>query len=291
MDQAVQEYFTDFLECNPEVLNSILLKALNAFKAAMAAKKARELVRRKSVLSAGSSALPGKLADCSSSDPCEAEIFIVEGDSAGGSAKQGRDRRYQAILPLRGKILNVERKDEQAIYKNQEIQNLILGLGLGLKGEDFKKETLRYHKIIILTDADVDGAHIRTLLLTFFFRYQKSLFEEGCIYVGVPPLYKVERGNRAYYCFDDEDLKKLQQTFPSNASYTMQRFKGLGEMMPQQLWETTMDPAKRILKQLTVEDAAEASMIFSLLMGNQVEPRRDLIVSSASNFSLDSLDV
>ncbi|GLJ40031.1 hypothetical protein SUGI_0819410 [Cryptomeria japonica] len=277
VDQAVQQYFTEFLEYNPEVLNSILLKALNAFKAAMAAKKARELVRRKSVLSSGSSALPGKLADCSSSDPREAEIFIVEGDSAGGSAKQGRDRRYQAILPLRGKILNVERKDEQAIYKNQEIQNLILGLGLGLKGEDFKKETLRYHKIIILTDADVDGAHIRTLLLTFFFRYQKSLFEEGCIYVGVPPLYKVERGNRAYYCFDDEDLKKLQQTFPSNASYTIQRFKGLGEMMPLQLWETTMDPAKRKLKRLTVEDAVEANMVFSLLMGNQVEPRKDLI--------------
>ncbi|XP_057872811.1 DNA gyrase subunit B, chloroplastic/mitochondrial isoform X2 [Cryptomeria japonica] len=349
VDQAVQQYFTEFLEYNPEVLNSILLKALNAFKAAMAAKKARELVRRKSVLSSGSSALPGKLADCSSSDPREAEIFIVEGDSAGGSAKQGRDRRYQAsngdpgvgkssqikdgllqgdqartrvtsssqastrmaffgltssratssnpafqgeaILPLRGKILNVERKDEQAIYKNQEIQNLILGLGLGLKGEDFKKETLRYHKIIILTDADVDGAHIRTLLLTFFFRYQKSLFEEGCIYVGVPPLYKVERGNRAYYCFDDEDLKKLQQTFPSNASYTIQRFKGLGEMMPLQLWETTMDPAKRKLKRLTVEDAVEANMVFSLLMGNQVEPRKDLIVSSASKFNLDSLDL
>ncbi|KAH9315663.1 hypothetical protein KI387_024290, partial [Taxus chinensis] len=218
-------------------------------------------------------------------------IFIVEGDSAGGSAKQGRDRRYQAILPLRGKILNVERKDDEAIYKNQEIQNLILGLGLGLKGEDFRKDTLRYHKIIILTDADVDGAHIRTLLLTFFFRYQKALFEEGCIYVGVPPLYKVERGNRAYYCFDDEDLKKLQKRFPSNASYTMQRFKGLGEMMPLQLWETTMDPSTRKLKQLTVEDAAETNVVFSLLMGNQVEPRKELITSSASKISLDSLDV
>eukprot|EP00268_Persea_americana_P004443 TRINITY_DN11416_c0_g1_i5.p1 TRINITY_DN11416_c0_g1~~TRINITY_DN11416_c0_g1_i5.p1 ORF type:complete len:212 (-),score=40.43 TRINITY_DN11416_c0_g1_i5:524-1159(-) len=177
-----------------------------------------------------------------------AEIFIVEGDSAGGSAKQGRDRRFQAILPLRGKILNIERKDEAAMYKNEEIQNLILGLGLGVKGEDFKKEGLRYHKIIILTDADVDGAHIRTLLLTFFFRYQKALFDEGCIYVGVPPLFKVERGKQVHYCYNDADLKLLRKTFPPNASFNIQRFKGLGEMMPVQLWETTMDPEKRLLK-------------------------------------------
>jgi DNA gyrase subunit B len=189
VDQSVQEYLTEYLELHPDVLESIISKSLNAYKAALAAKRARELVRSKSVLK--SSSLPGKLADCSSTDPAESEIFIVEGDSAGGSAKQGRDRRFQAILPLRGKILNIERKDEAAMYKNEEIQNLILGLGLGVKGEDFNKENLRYHKIIILTDADVDGAHIRTLLLTFFFRYQRALFDAGCIYVGVPPLFKV----------------------------------------------------------------------------------------------------
>ncbi|KAK1294972.1 hypothetical protein QJS10_CPA16g01196 [Acorus calamus] len=188
VEHAVQEHLTEYLELHPDALESILSKSLNALKAALAAKRARELVRTKSVLK--SSTLPGKLADCSCTNPEESEIFIVEGDSAGGSAKQGRDRRFQAILPLRGKILNIERRDEAAMYKNEEIQNLILGLGLGVKGEDFKKEALRYHKIIILTDADVDGAHIRTLLLTFFFRYQKALFDEGCIYVGVPPLYK-----------------------------------------------------------------------------------------------------
>ncbi|KAG5570871.1 hypothetical protein H5410_060637, partial [Solanum commersonii] len=265
VDQSVQEYLTEYLELHPDVLDSILSKSLNALKAALAAKRARELVRQKSVLR--SSSLPGKLADCSATNPEEAEIFIVEGDSAGGSAKQGRDRRFQAILPLRGKILNIERKDEAAMYKNEEIQNLILGLGLGVKGEDFKKEALRYHKIIILTDADVDGAHIRTLLLTFFFRYQRALFDEGCIYVGVPPLYKVERGKQAYYCYDDVELRKVQRSFPSNASYNIQRFKGLGEMMPAQLWDTTMNPETRLLKQLVVEDAAEANVVFSSLMG------------------------
>ncbi|KAK6944460.1 DNA topoisomerase, type IIA, subunit B, domain 2 [Dillenia turbinata] len=265
VDQSVQEYLTEYLELHPDVLDSILSKSLNALKAALAAKRARELVRQKSVLR--SSSLPGKLADCSAANPEESEIFIVEGDSAGGSAKQGRDRCFQAVLPLRGKILNIERRDEAAMYKNEEIQNLVLALGLGVKGEDFKKEALRYHKIIILTDADVDGAHIRTLLLTFFFRYQKALFDEGCIYVGVPPLYKVERGKQAYYCYSDNELKKLQSSFPSNASYNVQRFKGLGEMMPAQLWETTLDPEKRMLKQLVIEDAAEANVVFSSLMG------------------------
>ncbi|KAG0447150.1 hypothetical protein HPP92_028461 [Vanilla planifolia] len=211
VEQCVQEHLTEYMELHPDVLNSVLSKSLNALKAAMAAKRARELVRSKSVLK--SSSLPGKLADCSSTDPAESEIFIVEGDSAGGSAKQGRDRKFQAVLPLRGKILNVERRDEAAMYKNEQIQNLILALGLGVKGEDFKMESLRYHKIIILTDADVDGAHIRTLLLTFFFRYQKALFNEGCIYVGVPPLFKVDRGKQVYYCYDDAEFKKLQKTF------------------------------------------------------------------------------
>ncbi|KAG5043251.1 hypothetical protein AAZX31_03G111300 [Glycine max] len=289
VDQSIQEYLTEYLELHPDVLDSVLSKALNAFKAALAAKRARELVRQKSVLR--SSSLPGKLADCSSTDPEECEIFIVEGDSAGGSAKQGRDRRFQAILPLRGKILNIERRDEAAMYKNEEIQNLILGLGLGVKGEDFKKDALRYHKIIILTDADVDGAHIRTLLLTFFFRYQRALFDEGCIYVGVPPLYKVVRGKQVHYCYDDADLKKLQRSFPANASYNMQRFKGLGEMMPLQLWETTMDPERRLLKQLKVEDAAEANIVFSSLMGTRVDVRKELIRNSASLIDLHQLDI
>ncbi|CAL9229096.1 unnamed protein product [Arabidopsis halleri] len=289
VDQSVQEYLTEFLELHPDVLESIISKSLNAYKAALAAKRARELVRSKSVLK--SSSLPGKLADCSSTDPEESEIFIVEGDSAGGSAKQGRDRRFQAILPLRGKILNIERKDEAAMYKNEEIQNLILGLGLGVKGEDFKKENLRYHKIIILTDADVDGAHIRTLLLTFFFRYQRALFDAGCIYVGVPPLFKVERGKHAHYCYDDADLQKITSNFPANASYNIQRFKGLGEMMPEQLWETTMNPETRILKQLVVDDIAEANMTFSSLMGARVDVRKELIKNAATRINLQRLDI
>ncbi|KAJ6992219.1 DNA gyrase [Populus alba x Populus x berolinensis] len=289
VEQSIQEYLTEYLELHPDVLDSILSKSLNALKAALAAKRARELVRQKSVLK--SSSLPGKLADCSSTDPEESEIFIVEGDSAGGSAKQGRDRRFQAILPLRGKILNIERRDEEAMYKNEEIQNLILALGLGVKGEDFKKDALRYHRIIILTDADVDGAHIRTLLLTFFFRYQRALFDEGCIYVGVPPLYKVERGKQVYYCFDDAELRKIQRSFPQNASYNMQRFKGLGEMMPAQLWETTMDPEQRLLKQLVVEDAAEANVVFSSLMGTRVDVRKELIQKAARMINVDHLDI
>lgn len=289
VEQCVQEYLTEYLELHPDVLDSILSKALNALKAAMAAKRARELVRAKSVLK--SSSLPGKLADCSATNPEESEIFIVEGDSAGGSAKQGRDRRFQAILPLRGKILNIERRDDAAMYKNEEIQNLILGLGLGVKGEDFRKDGLRYHKIIILTDADVDGAHIRTLLLTFFYRYQKALFDEGCIYVGVPPLYKVERGKHAHYCYNDAELKLRKNSFPANASYNIQRFKGLGEMMPAQLWETTLDPTRRLLKQLRVEDAAEANVVFSSLMGARVDYRKELIQKYASSINLEHLDI
>ncbi|XP_042050363.1 DNA gyrase subunit B, chloroplastic/mitochondrial-like isoform X2 [Salvia splendens] len=289
VDQSILEYLTEYLELHPDVLDAILSKSLNALKAALAAKRARELVRQKSVLK--SSSLPGKLADCSATDPAEAEIFIVEGDSAGGSAKQGRDRRFQAVLPLRGKILNIERKDEASMYKNEEIQNLILGLGLGVKGEDFRKDALRYHKIIILTDADVDGAHIRTLLLTFFFRYQRALFDEGCIYVGVPPLYKVERGKQAHYCYDETELKKLQSSLPANASYNIQRFKGLGEMMPLQLWETTLNPETRLLKQLRVEDVAEANVVFSSLMGSRVDFRKELIQNSANAVNLGHLDI
>ncbi|KAJ0808951.1 putative DNA topoisomerase (ATP-hydrolyzing) [Helianthus annuus] len=289
VDHSLQEFLTEYLELNPDVLDLILSKSLNALKAAQAAKRARELERQKSVLKVSS--LPGKLADCSATDPEKAEIFIVEGDSAGGSAKQGRDKNFQAILPLKGKILNVERKDEEAMYKNAEIQSLIRALGLGVKGEDFKKDGLRYHKIIILTDADVDGAHIRTLLLTFFYRYQRALFDEGCIYVGVPPLYKVERGKHAHYCYDEAELRKLQSSFPSNASYHIQRFKGLGEMMPAQLWETTLDPKTRLLKKLVVEDAAEANVTFSSLMGARVDVRKEMIQKAARKINLKHLDI
>lgn len=456
VDSFVGEVLNEYLEFHPAVATAIIEKALQAFNAAEAARRARELVRRKSALE--SSTLPGKLADCSSRDPKLSEIFIVEGDSAGGcfsgdtlieidddnngvrlisfkdlvaeqkagkehycssvdahgstistqiinaritkrdaevikltfsngdfvvctpdhlfmlkhenegsikdgnnfykqakslndgainvlqtggsvaasligssveipstpsnirvvsieklderidvydaevpktnnfrlasrvfvhnSAKQGRDRHYQAILPLRGKVLNIERADDSKIYKNNEIQALITGCGLGIKGEDFNESQLRYHKIILLADADVDGAHIRTLLLTFFYRYQRELLDRGFIYIGCPPLYKLERGKNAQYCYTDRDLQAAIAAFPPNANYSIQRFKGLGEMMPQQLWETTMNPATRSLKQLTIEDAAEADRIFTILMGDKVAPRREFIEPTVLNWDL-----
>lgn len=290
VESFVGEVLTEYLNFRPNVADAILEKAIQAYNAAEAARRARELVRRKSVLE--SSTLPGKLADCSSRDPSESEIFIVEGDSAGGSAKQGRDRRFQAILPLRGKILNIEKTDDAKIYKNTEIQALITALGLGIKGEDFDSSQLRYHRIVIMTDADVDGAHIRTLLLTFFYRYQRSLVEQGYIYIACPPLYKVERGRSHYYCYSDRELQTLiQREFPSNASYTIQRFKGLGEMMPTQLWETTMNPETRTLKQVEIEDAAEADRIFTILMGDRVAPRREFIETYGSRLNLTDLDI
>ena len=454
VDSFVGEVLNEYLEFHPAVATAIIEKALQAFNAAEAARRARELVRRKSALE--SSTLPGKLADCSSRDPKLSEIFIVEGDSAGGcfsgdtlvaladgrnisfkqlveeekagqqnfcytidtdgltmksapiknarltkenaevikltlsngesvvctpdhlfmiendsvipypinlgietyevqgkyrykkakdlfqndrlmlltseinksriyvesvkeltecidvydievpnthnfalasgvfvhnSAKQGRDRHYQAILPLRGKVLNIERADDSKIYKNNEIQALITGCGLGIKGEDFNESQLRYHKIILLADADVDGAHIRTLLLTFFYRYQRELLDRGFIYIGCPPLYKLERGKNAQYCYTDRDLQTAIAAFPPNANYNIQRFKGLGEMMPQQLWETTMNPATRSLKQLTIEDAAEADRIFTILMGDKVAPRREFIETYGSKLGLADLDI
>ncbi|HEY9823846.1 MAG TPA: DNA topoisomerase (ATP-hydrolyzing) subunit B, partial [Stenomitos sp.] len=274
VESLVGEVLTEYFEFQPAVLDLILDKALQAFNAAEAARRARELVRRKSVLE--SSTLPGKLADCSSRDPKESEIFIVEGDSAGGSAKQGRDRQFQAILPLRGKILNIEKTDDSKIYKNSEIQALITALGMGIKGEEFDASQLRYHRIVIMTDADVDGAHIRTLILTFFYRYQRQLIEDGYIYIACPPLYKVERGRSHYYCYNERELANLiEHEFPANANYTIQRFKGLGEMMPQQLWDTTMNPETRTFKQINIEDAAEADRIFTILMGDRVAPRRE----------------
>ncbi|MBD2096615.1 DNA topoisomerase (ATP-hydrolyzing) subunit B [Trichocoleus sp. FACHB-591] len=290
VDSLVGEVLTEYLEFRPGVTDSILEKAIQAFNAAEAARRARELVRRKSVLE--SSTLPGKLADCSSRDPSESEIFIVEGDSAGGSAKQGRDRRFQAILPLRGKILNIEKTDDAKIYKNTEIQALITALGLGIKGEEFDSSQLRYHRIVIMTDADVDGAHIRTLLLTFFYRYQRSLVEQGFIYIACPPLYKVERGRSHYYCYSDREMTNLvQHEFPANANYTIQRFKGLGEMMPTQLWETTMNPESRTLKRVEIEDAAEADRIFTVLMGDRVAPRREFIETYGPKLNLIDLDI
>lgn len=289
VDSLVGEVLTEYLEFHPSVVDLILDKAIQAFKAAEAARHARELVRRKSVLE--SSPLPGKLADCSSRDPKESEIFLVEGDSAGGSAKQGRDRRFQAILPLRGKILNIEKTDDSKIYKNNEIQSLIAALGLGVKGDEFDASQLRYHRIVIMTDADVDGAHIRTLLLTFFYRYQKALIEQGYIYIACPPLYKLERGRNHYYCYDEREKERIISQFPANANYNIQRFKGLGEMMPAQLWDTTMNPESRTLKQVEIEDAAEADRIFTILMGDRVAPRREFIETYGCQLNLVELDI
>jgi DNA gyrase subunit B len=289
VDSLVGEVLSEYLEFHPGIADSILDKAIQAFKAAEAARHARELVRRKSVLE--SSPLPGKLADCSSRDPSESEIFIVEGDSAGGSAKQGRDRRTQAILPLRGKILNIEKTDDAKIYKNNEVQSLITALGLGVKGDEFDSTQLRYHRIVIMTDADVDGAHIRTLLLTFFYRYQRALIEQGFIYIACPPLFKVERGKNHEYCYSERELQQYLGTLPSNANYNIQRFKGLGEMMPQQLWDTTMNPESRKMKQVEIEDAAEADRIFTILMGDRVAPRREFIETYGSKLNFTDLDI
>ncbi|MDJ0650391.1 MAG: DNA topoisomerase (ATP-hydrolyzing) subunit B [Xenococcaceae cyanobacterium MO_188.B19] len=465
VDSLVGEVLNDYLEFNLNVGDSIIEKAIQSFKAAEAARHARELVRRKSVLE--STTLPGKLADCSSRDPAESEIFLVEGDSAGGcfvgdtkvaltdgrslsfkdlvaeqeqgkqnfcytirqdgkigvekitnaritkkdtevvkvtldngetilctpdhrfmlrdgsykpaesltaddylmsfdnderarlslerayqkyqsqantitiakpnvgwamptlrecyvvsietiterydvydievphthnfalasgvfvhnSAKQGRDRQFQAILPLRGKILNIEKTDDSKIYKNNEIQSMITALGLGIKGEEFNPEQLRYHRIVIMTDADVDGAHIRTLLLTFFYRYQRDMVDQGYVYIACPPLYKLERGRNHYYCYSERDLQQKISEFPANANYTIQRFKGLGEMMPQQLWDTTMNPETRMMKRVEIEDAAEADRIFTVLMGDRVAPRREFIETNAPKLNMMDLDI
>ena len=289
VDSTVGEGLIEYLEFRPSVVDQILEKAIQSFNAAEAARRARDLVRRKSVLE--SSTLPGKLADCSSRDPSESEIFIVEGDSAGGSAKQGRDRRFQAILPLRGKILNIEKTDDAKIYKNTEIQALITALGLGIKGEEFDSSNLRYHRICLMTDADVDGAHIRTLLLTFFYRYQRAMVDQGYVYIACPPLYKLERGRNHYYCYSDRERDQIIAGFPDNAKYETQRFKGLGEMMPQQLWDTTMNPETRTLKRIEIEDAAEADRIFTVLMGDRVAPRREFIETYGSKLNLTDLDI
>lgn len=283
VQSLMNEKLAEFLEENPNVAKGVLDKCVSAAKAREAARKARELVRRKSALE--TTTLPGKLADCSSKNPEECEVYIVEGDSAGGSAKQGRDRRYQAILPLWGKMLNVEKARADKIYGNDKLNPVIIAVGAGI-GADFDITKIRYGKVIIMADADVDGAHIRTLLLTFFFRYMRPLIENGNVYLAQPPLYKLsKKGIEDVYCYTDEDLQKaykeLEEKGIQREQLNLQRYKGLGEMNPEQLWETTMNPENRILVKVTMDDAIKADEIFTLLMGDDVEPRRDFIQANA----------
>ena len=280
VSQVVFESLKIFLEDHPKETGKIVEKMLLVKKARLAAKKARELVLRKNVLEVGS--LPGKLADCSSKDPAESEVFIVEGQSAGGSAKQGRDRRFQAILPLRGKILNVEKAGMHKILENAEIRSMITAFGTGID-DNFDIEKLRYHKIVIMTDADVDGAHIRTLMLTFFFRHLRPLIEAGNIYIAQPPLYKISYGKNIQYAYSDAQMKeKTQPLEEKGVKYNVQRYKGLGEMNPEQLWETTLDPDARTLLKVSMEDAKYADRMFNILMGDKVEPRRKFIEDNAN---------
>ncbi|MBT1703276.1 DNA topoisomerase (ATP-hydrolyzing) subunit B [Chryseosolibacter indicus] len=291
VDQAVGEVLQYFLEEHPREAKTIVNKVILAAQARHAARKAREMVQRKNVLSG--TGLPGKLADCSSTDPSISELYLVEGDSAGGSAKQGRDRMFQAILPLRGKILNVEKAQEHKIYENEEIKNIITALGVSFGTVDDDKALnlakLRYHKIVIMTDADVDGSHIRTLILTFFFRYMKELIENGYVYIALPPLYLVKKGKEERYCWTEEERDAFVKELGGGKddSVNVQRYKGLGEMNPEQLWSTTMDPARRSLKQVSIESAAEADHLFSMLMGDEVAPRRDFIEKNAKYARID----
>ncbi|MGB2363762.1 MAG: DNA topoisomerase (ATP-hydrolyzing) subunit B [Flavobacteriales bacterium] len=286
VDQAVGEMLTNYLEENPNMAKQIVQKVLLAAQARNAARKAREMVQRKNVLSG--SGLPGKLADCSDKDPEKCEIFLVEGDSAGGTAKQGRDRFFQAILPLRGKILNVEKAMQHKVFENEEIKNMYTALGVTIGTEDDSKalnlEKLRYHKIVIMTDADVDGSHIATLILTFYFRYMKELIENGYLYIATPPLYLVKKGKEQHYCWSDEERDLMVEKM--NGA-NIQRYKGLGEMNAEQLWDTTMNPETRTLRQVTIDSAAEADRIFSMLMGDEVPPRRAFIEQNAKYAKID----
>lgn len=280
VSQVVMEGLKMFLEDHPKETGKIIEKMVLVKKARIAAKKARELVLRKNVLEVGN--LPGKLADCSSKDPAESEVFIVEGQSAGGSAKQGRDRKFQAILPLRGKILNVEKAGMHKILENAEIRSMITAFGTGID-DNFDIEKLRYHKIVIMTDADVDGAHIRTLMLTFFFRHLRPLIDNGNIYIAQPPLYKITNGKSVQYAYNDNQMKEKTQVLEKKGTkYNVQRYKGLGEMNPEQLWETTLDPDVRTLLKVTLEDARYAEKMFETLMGDKVEPRRKFIEENAN---------
>ena len=289
VESLVSEKLAEWLEDHPRESKRIVDKVVLAAQARAAARRARELVQRKNAFSGGG--LPGKLADCSSKNPEECEIYLVEGDSAGGSAKQARDRHFQAILPLRGKILNVEKARLHKILANEEIRNMVtaFGTGLGVGDHDFEPEKLRYHKIIVMTDADVDGAHIRTLLLTFIYRHMTVLVERGFVYIAQPPLYKVKKGKQEEYCWTDDELKAIIEKFGGDTGTKLgiQPYKGLGEMNPDQLWDTTMDPSTRILQQVTIEDAAAADRIFSTLMGDAVEPRRKFIERNARYATID----
>ena len=278
VDNATNENITAFFEENPQQARIIIEKGLRAARVREAARKARDLTRRKSALDGMT--LPGKLADCSEKDPALSEIFLVEGDSAGGSAKSGRDRKRQAILPLRGKILNVEKARLDKILNSDEIKNMITAFGCGI-GSEFNEEKLRYHKIVIMTDADVDGAHICTLMLTFFYRYMRPLIEKGYVYIAQPPLYKVEKGKQRYYTYSEEEQRKLLSELGTGQKLNIQRYKGLGEMDAHQLWETTMDYATRTLIQVKIEDFTRADDTFSMLMGEKVPPRRKFIEENA----------
>ncbi|MFK7786206.1 MAG: DNA topoisomerase (ATP-hydrolyzing) subunit B [Crocinitomicaceae bacterium] len=292
VSQGVSQMLADYLEENPNDAKTIVQKVILAAKARQAAKKAREMVQRKNVMSG--SGLPGKLADCSSKDPAECEIYLVEGDSAGGTAKQGRDRMFQAIMPLRGKILNVEKAMQHKIFENEEIKNIYTALGVRVGTEEDQRalntEKLRYHKVIIMCDADVDGSHIETLILTFFFRYMKELIELGYIYIATPPLYQVKKGAKSQYAWNDDQRDLLIQQMKgsgSESSVGVQRYKGLGEMNADQLWETTMNPEARTLRQVTIDNAAESDQIFSMLMGDEVPPRREFIEKNAKYANID----
>lgn len=290
VDKIVGEMLTNFLEENPLEAKQIVQKVVLAAKARQAAKKAREMVQRKSPM--GGSGLPGKLSDCSSKDPAESEIFLVEGDSAGGTAKQGRDRHFQAILPLRGKILNVEKSMLHKVYDNEEIKNIYTALGVSVGTEEDSKALniakLRYHKIVIMTDADIDGSHISTLILTFFFRYMKELIENGYIYIAQPPLYLLKKGNKKVYAYNEKEREEFTlEMSPDGKGVEVQRYKGLGEMNPEQLWETTLNPEHRILKQVAIDNAVEADSTFSMLMGDEVPPRREFIEKNAVYARID----
>jgi len=292
VDQAVSTMLTHYLEENPKDARAIVQKVILAATARHAARKARELVQRKNVLSG--SGLPGKLADCADRDPANCEIFLVEGDSAGGTAKAGRDRKFQAIMPLRGKILNVEKAMQHKIFDNEEIKNIFTALGVNIgTAEDSKElnlEKLRYHKIVIMTDADVDGSHIATLIMTFFFRYMQELIKRGYLYIATPPLYLVRKGKNSRYCWSDEELRKFIEEYGQgkDSNVSLQRYKGLGEMNAEQLWDTTMNPEYRTLRQVTIDSAAEADRIFSMLMGDEVPPRREFIEKHAKYANIDA---
>lgn len=290
VDRVVGEMLTDYLEEHPSDTRAIIEKVLIAAKARQAAKKARELIQRKNIISIGS--LPGKLADCSSNEPSVCEIYLVEGDSAAGTAKQGRDREYQAILPLRGKILNVEKAMQYKVFENEEIRNIFTALGITVGNSEDRKalniEKLRYHKIIIMTDADIDGSHISTLILTLFFRYMKILIEKGYIFIATPPVFFLKKGNKNIYAWNDRQREKIIHKLGGNKGLNIQRYKGLGEMNAEQLWETTMNPQKRILRKVSIENATEADRIFSMLMGDDVSPRREFIENNAIYARIDA---